>query len=60
LLFGQQGVASLRVGVGDDGVPGKKERLRRHQPGESLYDQVVLVLDLVPDGSVPVGRAKQI
>jgi len=60
LLFGQQRIASLRCGIDDDRVPGEKERLCHHQPGQSLHDQIVFVLDLVPDGSIPIGRTKQI
>jgi hypothetical protein len=60
LLFGQQGTASLRGGVGDDGVSGEKERLGSHQPRESLHDEIIFVLDLVPDGSIPIGGTKQI
>jgi hypothetical protein len=33
LLFGQQSIASLWIGISDDRVPGEKERLCRHQPG---------------------------
>src|SRR5260370_32127154 len=60
LLFGQESIASLRVGVGDDGVPGEKKRLCRHQPGQSLHDQIIFVLDLIPNGSIPIDRTKQI
>ena len=60
LLFGQQRIASLRGGIGDDRIPGEKKRLCRHQPGQSLHDQIVFVLDLVPDSSIPIDRTKQI
>ncbi len=60
LLFGQESIASLRCGVSDDGVPGEKERLRCHQPGQSLHDEIIFVLDLIPDGSIPIGWTKQI
>src|SRR5205823_9677432 len=60
LLFGRQRITSLRRGAGDDGVAGEEKRLGSHQPGESLYDENVFVLDLIPNGSIPIGGAKQI
>jgi hypothetical protein len=59
-LFGQQWIASLRRSIGDDRVTGEKERLRRHQPGQSLHDQIIFVLDLIPDGTIPIHRTKRI
>jgi hypothetical protein len=60
LLFGQKRIARLRCGVGDDCVPGEEERLGGHQPGESLHDEIIFVLDLIPDGSIPIGGTKHI
>jgi hypothetical protein len=31
-----------------------------HQPGESLHDEIIFVLDLIPDGSIPIGGTKHI
>jgi len=60
LLFGQKGIPRLGRGIGDDCVSCEKEGLCRHQPGQSLHDQIIFVLDLIPNSPIPVGRTKQI
>jgi hypothetical protein len=38
----------------------KRNDCAANQPGESLHDQIIFVLDLIQDGSIPIGRTKQI
>jgi hypothetical protein len=40
--------------------PVKRNDCVANQPGESLHDQIIFVLDLIQDGSIPIGRTKQI
>ena len=42
--------------------PVKRNDCAANQPGESLHDQnqIIFVLDLIQDGSIPIGRTKQI
>jgi hypothetical protein len=37
-----------------------EERLGGHQPSESLHEEIILVLDLIPDDSIPIGGTKHI
>jgi len=40
--------------------PVKKNDLGGHQPSESSHDETIFVLDLIPDGSIPIGGTKHI
>jgi hypothetical protein len=40
--------------------PVKRNDCAANQSGESLHDQIIFVLDLIQDGSIPIGRTKQI
>jgi hypothetical protein len=59
-LSGQKRIARLQRGGGNDCIPGEEERLGGHQPSEPLHDEIIFVLDLIPDGSIPIGRTKHI
>jgi hypothetical protein len=42
------------------GVTGKRNDCAANQPGESLHEQIIFVLDLIQDGSIPIGQMQSI
>jgi hypothetical protein len=56
----ERGLRGCGVALATIAYPVKKERLGGHQPSEPLHDEIIFMLDLIPNGSIPIRGTKHI
>jgi hypothetical protein len=56
----ERGLRGCDVALATIAYPVKKNDWAAIKPSESLREEIIFVLDLIPDGSIPIGGTKHI